>query len=147
MTVSEEIEKINWVDFINKLKSIFRKIILRIQALESPTEALYQSYIAKVVQTGTSAPTPTVLENTLKYPTQTWNRGSGGSFSLDKIGIGDTREKTVILITSNRPDVLGVNRVFANNTGGDTYLVFENYDLTETLTDGFDISIEIRVYN
>jgi hypothetical protein len=97
-----------------------------------------KKYVALVTQSGTSAPTATVLENTLGG-TVVWSRTSVGSYRATYIGM--TLDKTVGFIQN---DLIGLQRL----SPGSGFVQIDIYDQTGTLSDGRLTrgSIQIIVY-
>lgn len=106
----------------------------------------YKSYVALISQSGTSAPTVTVLENSIGG-TIIPSRSANGRYDLTFTGTPLTDSKTAIFIT---PDNSHVNFLTANKTSTSVVSIVSQ-DLSEGIpsyADGLtDVSIEIRVYN
>jgi hypothetical protein len=110
----------------------------------------YKVYTAIITQSGTAAPVPTVLKNTLGA-TINWSRASAGRFDGDATGIF-TNNKTIIFINNNDNSFaadtsnytikafrLNINRV-------NIYKSYSELPSTQTYSDDININIEIRVY-
>lgn len=104
----------------------------------------YKVYTALVSQTGTSAPTSIVLENTLGV-TLTWNRSSTGLY-IGTATAGFSVNKTFVNATLDAGHP--AHKVSGNGVDGNT-MQLSTTDGTGTLTDGAlaKASVEIRVYN
>lgn len=105
----------------------------------------YRVYTALLTQTGTNAPTATVLENTLG--TVTWSRAGTGAY-LATLSGAFTTSKTFIVATLNTPSATFNGAVLRGNWSSVNECLFQ----TETDSGQFDgamqnASIEIRVYN
>lgn len=100
----------------------------------------YLKYVALVSQTGTGAPTATVLENTLGG-TVVWTRSDVGDYRATLSGVF-TENKTVIF---NNLTGGFANYIFWNST---SEIAINTTDNTGTFVDDalVSTSIEIRVY-
>jgi len=106
----------------------------------------YKVYTALLTQTGTSAPTATVLENTFGG-TVTWTRVGTGAYLATLTG-AFTTNKTAVFTTLNTPSATLNGAVFRGNWTSANDCLFQ----TETTSGQFDgamanASVEIRVYN
>ncbi len=107
----------------------------------------YKVYVALVSQTGTSAPTITVLQNTLSG-TPVWSRYSAGIYRATLTG-EFTVGKTIILSTMGyNSTVSGTIQMTANGGFGADFiqLITFNRSWIETDSVAANVSIEIRVY-
>lgn len=105
----------------------------------------YNAYAALLSQSGTSAPTATVIENSLNASNITWTRIVAGSYRGTLTG-AFTANKTVIF-TGNGFSNLG--RVVCLRNSNDEILL-STYDTSGTLADGLlngTEPIEVRVYD
>ena len=103
----------------------------------------YKVYRALLTQTGTDAPLPIVLENTLSGDL-TWSYNAAGSYGATLVG-EFTADKTFIFIGQVAPDTV----VSTNRLDVDTVTV-KTYDISSAgLTDSRlqSNSLEIRVYD
>lgn len=131
-----------------------------LEGLSSGSGRIYDVYSAKLTQTGTSAPTAVVFENTLGLSVVWTRTGVGryeatctGKFTLGRTQIfynycGDTNinnDKKFFFTV----DGLGNHNNSSNKILFDTYST-SNSGFRDGLVDGSDddfISLEIRVYN
>ena len=97
----------------------------------------YKVYTALLSQTGTSAPTATVLENTLGG-TVVWTRVGNGSYRATLTG-AFVLDKTTAQITGNNTSV-----ILAAYRASDDIVAVNTQTLDDSITKG---TIEIRVYN
>jgi hypothetical protein len=110
----------------------------------------YKVYTAIITQSGTAAPVPTVLKNTLGA-TINWTRANAGRFDGDAPALF-TNNKTIIFINDN-------DNSFAADTSNYTikafrlninkiniYKSYSELPSTQTYSDDININIEIRVY-
>jgi hypothetical protein len=73
-----------------------------VQSIVDRTPAIslgYDSYVALISQTGTNAPIPTVLHNSLRAAV-TWSRQSSGNYTLTAASSIFTQNKTVLFINA-----------------------------------------------
>jgi hypothetical protein len=77
MTLLQKINKLNFFDFLAKIKSI----LLDLMALISTQEPKYKIYRALLTQEGSNNPVAVVLENTLGVEVN-WVRNDTGDYSL-----------------------------------------------------------------
>ncbi len=105
----------------------------------------YKVYTALLSQTGTSAPTATVLENTLGG-TIVWTRSATGIY-VGTLSGAFTVDKTLTLMNTghNVNGFEGISRVDADSVKVQTYLNGPTYSDGRLSNSG--ASIEIRVYN
>ena len=105
----------------------------------------YKVYTALLSQTGTNAPTATVLENTLG--TVVWTRSNTGQYVGTLTG-AFTDQKTIIFVNRSNPAAtafdtnMAANVININTVG---YTTFSNSAYVDGQTNS--ASIEIRVYN
>lgn len=105
----------------------------------------YKVYTALLSQSGTSAPTATVLENTLG--TVVWTRSNTGQYVGTLTG-AFTDQKTIIFVNRSNPAAtafdtnMAANVININTVG---YTTFSNSAYVDGQTNS--ASIEIRVYN
>lgn len=105
----------------------------------------YKVYTALLSQSGTSAPTATVLENTLG--TVVWTRSNTGQYVGTLTG-AFTGQKTIIFVNRSNPAAtafdtnMAANVININTVG---YTTFSNSAYVDGQTNS--ASIEIRVYN
>jgi len=106
----------------------------------------YKVYTALLSQSGTSAPTATVLENTLGG-TVVWTRSNTGQYVGTLTG-AFTDQKTIIFVNRSNPSAtafdtnMAANVININTIG---YTTFSNSAYVDGQTNS--ASIEIRVYN
>jgi len=106
----------------------------------------YKVYTALISQTGTNAPTATVLENTLGG-TIVWTRSNTGQYVGTLTG-AFTDQKTIIFVNRSNPAAtafdtnMAANVININTVG---YTTFSNSAYVDGQTNS--ASIEIRVYN
>lgn len=106
----------------------------------------YKVYTALLSQSGTSAPTATVLENTLGG-TIVWTRSNTGQYVGTLTG-AFTDQKTIIFVNRSNPSAtafdtnMAANVININTVG---YTTFSNSAYVDGQTNS--ASIEIRVYN
>lgn len=106
----------------------------------------YKVYTALLSQSGTSAPTATVLENTLGG-TIVWSRSNTGQYIGTLTG-AFTDQKTIIFVNRSNPAAtafdtnMAANVININTVG---YTTFSNSAYVDGQTNS--ASIEIRVYN
>ena len=106
----------------------------------------YKVYTALLSQSGTSAPTATVLENTLGG-TVVWTRSNTGQYVGTLTG-AFTDQKTIIFVNRSNPAAtafdtnMAANVININTVG---YTTFSNSAYVDGQTNS--ASIEIRVYN
>lgn len=106
------------------------------------TETLgYKSYVCLLNQTGTSAPVPTVISNSLAIQTSSnpWKYNSPGSYTLSAPGIIPTfvTDKTIVFTTG-----LGL-------LGGGSWSIISGTELSLATGSGdvfSNVSFEVRVY-
>jgi hypothetical protein len=102
----------------------------------------YNVYIGLLSQTGTSAPTDVVLENTLGF-TPVWSYISAGTYSvseLDAFPIEKVYVNTPLIVNNDISDYYAIDNTYFPNT-----LIVKTLS---GLDDSLDYSpIEIRVYN
>ncbi len=158
MTLLQEIENLTWHNAINKLKSILRRLLTSSDA-NSPT---YKSYSVKVTQSGTSAPTSNVLENTLGNTPQ-WTRESLGIYKLTSSNIisnkttisgfslGEDGSSFTYIHVGSAGEIVG-QYTFYVGTPDEVYL--ETQDASGTLVEfsslfqnETSIPLEIKIYN
>lgn len=103
----------------------------------------YLKYVALVSQSGTSAPTATVLENTLGG-TVVWARTSAGFYTGTLTG-AFTANKTACIISST--STAWINMLSRSDVN--SVLLQTSSQSTNTMSDAmlFDTFVEIRVYN
>ena len=101
----------------------------------------YKKYVALLNQTGTAAPTATILDNTLSE-TITWSRSATGEYEGTLTG-EFTDNKTFVLITITQS-----GQVLAARKNNNIVQVYTFTDLGVAI-DGYltNASIEIRVYS
>jgi len=106
----------------------------------------YKVYTAILTQTGTSAPTAIILENTLGG-TITWSRSGVGLFIGTLTG-AFTTSKTCFLATLGIVPTSGGSIISITRTSMDTILI-RTTNSSGSVTDGIldNALIEIRVYN
>ena len=103
----------------------------------------YKVYAALITQSGTSAPTVTVLENTIG--TIVWTRTAAGNYSGTLTG-AFTASKTFSQLTLSLTDPQAIG--YTKRNSGDVVVV-RTYDSSTVGKDStlVDASLEIRVYN
>ena len=112
----------------------------QVQAITRP----YKVYTALLTQTGTNAPTATVLENTLGG-TVVWSRNNVGVY-LATLNGSFIANKTVVFVT---PANSGNNYFLYGKPSNINSCTLQVFNTVGQSTDGLftDVSIEIRVYN
>lgn len=108
----------------------------------------YKVYTALLTQSGTSAPTAVVLENTLGFEV-IWGRESAGKYSAG----GFTQDKTTVFFTRNPVDMS--EKSFGYFAHEDSAVIIWSYNQSNALSDNILCDgdfytkslIEIRVYN
>ena len=103
----------------------------------------YKKYVALLRQTGTNAPTATVLENTFSG-TPTYSRSSAGSYAVT-LANQFPEFKTFVITGSGS---LSGQAFISSYNSYDSVIGIYTSDLAGTLIDGelYDTAIEIRVY-
>ncbi len=151
MTLLEKITNLTWFDLINKLKSIFTDVNTNATALTTRVVALeeggggssYKVYSALLTQSGTDAPVPTVLENTIGDIV--WTRDEIGTY------IATLVNGFIVGQTSAFAESFGQNNNFFDLDRGITEdaLTLISVDPTSAPLDEnlLNTPIEIRVYN
>jgi hypothetical protein len=106
----------------------------------------YQVYVALVSQTGTSAPTAIILQNTLGV-VPVWTRYSAGIYRATYANTF-TQDKTTILTSTNYMTDSGIIQVTCNSGYSPDMIQLISYNKTMVLTDDLLVrtAIEIRVY-
>ena len=101
----------------------------------------YKKYVATLKQIGTSAPTATVLENTLGG-TLVWTRDAVGTYTATLSNAFPSETKTFLLIGQDN------NNFYHLTRGNNSELYLTSSDNTNTLADDLlsNTTIEIRVY-
>ena len=82
--------------------NIFHTKNFTVQSIVDRTPAIslgYTSYVALVSQTGTNAPVPTVLHNSLRAAV-TWSRQSNGNYTITAASSLFTANKTVLFLNA-----------------------------------------------
>lgn len=127
----------DWLYIVKKIGSAFKSRKTKRSYLLG-----YKSYVALLTQTGTSAPSAIVLDNSLGF-TPVWSYDSQGSYFLTYSG-GFTTNKTTVLINQNRSN--RHNAAYWNDSNSIT--VETSVISTNTLADDIleNTLIEIRVY-
>lgn len=114
----------------------------------------YKSYVAKLEQIGTAAPTATILQNTFAE-TLTWVRSDVGIYTLEAAGGVFPNNKTYVSITNPNQIVDGTSTRYTSEVvsgdliiSGVTIRTYSGTTLTDGIlgSDGANI-LEIRVYN
>lgn len=112
--------------------------------VDSYFDAPYKKYVVNLDQSGTSAPTPTVLENTLGGAV-VWSYDGVGNFAATSAGAFPTKSKVIILL----------GQTYTTQTDENTYAYWgdANTIYVETVANNLSAngvlnnsSIEIRVY-
>lgn len=102
----------------------------------------YKVYTAKMSQSGTSAPTVTINENTIG--SIVWSYLGVGNYSGTLTGAFTDANK-VQFFTTKGGGTIGYSRMIV---GGADQVYFQNYDSTGTAANGLNNeNIEIRIYN
>ncbi|MHA2084180.1 MAG: hypothetical protein ACXABD_10525 [Candidatus Thorarchaeota archaeon] len=105
------------------------------------TASSFYTYTALISQTGTSAPTESVLANSLKNAgTLTWSRNSGGDYSLTSTSTPFTSGKTIVFVNGGSAEN---NHDIAWNRISDSEIKILTHNSDDKLNNG---SLEIRVY-
>jgi len=100
----------------------------------------FYSYTALISQTGTSAPTATVLANNGITGLLTWSRNSGGDYSLTSSATPFTSGKTIVFVNGGSAEN---NHDIAWQRISDSEIKILTHNGDDKLTNG---SLEIRVY-
>ncbi len=101
----------------------------------------FYTYTALISQTGTSAPTVNVFDNTLPNAgTLTWSRNAGGDYSLTSSGNPFPSGKTMIFVNGGSAEN---NHDIAWERISDSEIKILTHNSDDKLTNG---SLEIRVY-
>lgn len=100
----------------------------------------YLKYVALISQTGTSAPTATVLENTLGG-TVVWTRNDVGDYT-GTLASAFTLNKTWCFSANTS---FSINPIGRNDSNSVSLINLALFPTTE-IADDFEASIEIRVY-
>ena len=109
--------------------------------------APYKEYVAILTQTGTSAPTATIISNTLGAVT--FSRFIGGYYYVNSSSLFTTN-KTFVSVPNSKVNTgdISLNNV---NIASDSVIALETYNTSGVRTEGTmlpnQIPIEIRVYN
>lgn len=113
--------------------------------IESLGTSSYTKYVALVTQSGISAPSATVLENTLGG-TPVWTRDSTGQYHLTLAGtfISNKTFATVNIGGNTSAAWAGERHIYGNRLSNNVYAV-RNY-LSGSTADTIHFMIEIRVY-
>lgn len=108
----------------------------------TPTNIAIRVYTALITQTGTAAPTITVLQNTLGG-TVVWTRDTTGTF-LGTLNEAFPANKTILEGVTTAE-----NRVIQGNRDTDNRVIIYNRSASGAVSDGIAEGawIEIRVYN
>ena len=106
----------------------------------------YTVYSALIDQTGTSAPSATILKNNTTA-TLTWARTSAGIYTVTADSNIFTVNKTVVFMNYGNPSSDGLPPKWARTS--DTVITVTTSDETAVLDDGILTSgaFEIRIYN
>jgi len=122
--------------------------------LTYPSGANYKSYVALLTQTGTNAPTATIVYNDLSG-NPTWSYTSVGIYKATLTG-QFTSGKTVAFIAGSQqsvsPQTTTVKMIYVENTN-DVYVtnqtIIQGTPTTVDLTNDefYSVCVEIRVYN
>lgn len=134
--------------FINDVKHYFSKINEIIDWINNIGAPSYKVYTALLTQTGTDAPVPTILQNTLGADI-TWSYAGQGTYNGTLSGVF-VEDKTFLAINKSRAG--GRQFSLYRNDDNEIEVITEIFDgLTPVFTATDDIliktSIEIRVYN
>jgi len=111
------------------------------------TTPKYKEYVAILTQTGTSAPTATILNNTLG--TVTFSRNFAGFYYINSSNLFTTN-KTFVSMPNSKVNTgnISLNNVDINSA---SQIAFETYNISGVRTEGTMlpniIPLEIRVYN
>ena len=143
MTLLEKINNLTWYDLINKLKDILKGLNDKPSGGYEPP---YKVYTALLTQTGTNAPTATVLENTLGG-TIVWSRNGLGAYSGTLSGVFTTNKTYVSVEIGELLTGYGDNvTIYKQSTINEVALTTIK---TNTNSDGVlkNSPLEIRVYN
>ena len=105
------------------------------------TASSFYTYTALISQTGTSAPTASVLANSLQNAgALTWSRNAGGDYSLTSTSTPFTSGKTIVFVNGGSAEN---NHDIAWNRISDSEIKILTHNSDDKLTNG---SLEIRVY-
>lgn len=152
----DKIEKTRFFDLPRMTREAFRRLLTRVEALETSTAPKYKVYTALLSQSGTDAPVATVLENTLGF-TPIYTYSSAGVYALSPLedfsnflskgvviflnkGSNDSTNATnSISCAYNYDDGALEIRTYANGLASD--------DILSDVDSFQKTSFEIRVYN
>ena len=106
----------------------------------------YKAYAALISQSGTNAPTATVLKNNTGH-TYTWTRTAAGKYEITANGNAFTANKTAVFINYGNPSSDGLPPKWVRTS--DTLVKVSTQDETGILDDGIlDVAaFEIRIYS
>lgn len=142
LNAQTEIKKNIWVDstFVGK-GTYSNPLGVNSDSLEANLP--YKVYTAIVTQSGTNAPVPTILENTLGA-TPTWTRAGAGNYKItltDAFTIGKS-----FVLTSTDYLTGNIEHMTGGFSSNDFYEMY-TYNLTNVASDGGYWFFELRVYN
>ena len=128
------------------LESLLDQVVENLAEGTSDATRPYKVYTALITQSGTSAPTATVLENTLGG-TPTWAYSSTGTFTLTLTGAFTNNKTTPISEAVTANPAASPSYVRGVRTNANVYTVTTGNGAA--LANGVLVSflIEIRVYN
>jgi hypothetical protein len=128
------------------------------EALQTEVDGLrtdvgtYKEYVATVTQTGTAAPVPTVLHNTLGG-TLVWTRSGVGTYLATLTGAFPTASKVVIIPSFTSSDLAPAGSIALTSAVRDTAnrlkfitATMDNAGARTVADSALNISVIIRVY-
>jgi hypothetical protein len=106
----------------------------------------YTAYTALISQSGTNAPTATVLKNNTGH-TYTWTRTAAGKYEITANGNAFTANKTAVFINYGNPSSDGLPPKWVRTS--DTLVKVSTQDETAVLDDNIlnGAAFEIRIYS
>lgn len=135
-TTSDKILKVNASGTLENIT------VANLATLMNVATTTYTKYVALLTQTGTSAPTAIVLENTLGF-TPTWTYDSVGTYFINS-STGFTLNKTFVMIANglNQSPVTGI--YIQSTSRIDVVTTSAVFGLVNDAL--FKTAIEIRIY-
>lgn len=141
---------------IGYIKDVFRtEVVTAINALIDRKNGVgtgnYKRYVALVSQSGTDAPTATVLENTFNM-TPVWSYATDGSYNLTITNAFPSASKVFVLVSDGRYANFDATYIAVTVVGVWATSSIINFQTTLTgavPSNGLlsNTSIEVRVYN
>ena len=127
---------------IRNVKGIYNKLNETIDYING-TVLPYKSYVALIEQTGTDAPTVTVLQNTLGQDL-TWEYDAVGSYYAN---FESDITKTYCMINTPNFSLANTNRDSNISSDGTAFYIMVSQGDTRTNGLLYNTAIEIRIYN